>query len=81
MDKKYHWFCLTYFSGRNGIEIGTAYVGNIKKGVPRKQIDESKEPARVSKDAALIACSYLGYMTRDQFEYGDEFAEEVGDGQ
>lgn len=65
-----HWFCFTY-SGEC-IETGksvtaSSYVGYPGREVTKPMIDANKKAAGVTNCAALIAVSYLGEMTRDEF--------------
>jgi len=68
-DQK-HWYCFS-FSGKtlDGV-MGQAsvYIGYDQPGISNPRIMMAKEAAGVRADAVLIACSYLGLMSRDDFE-------------
>lgn len=70
MNKKYHWFCFSY-SGKE-IKSGQACQASIcvrrkNRNITLNDINELKEPSSVKIDAVLIAVSYLGYMTKEEF--------------
>lgn len=71
MSVKLHWYCFTFYDVR-GPEVShaTAYFGFERQTVTLPQIEEAKAGARVSQDATMLACSYLGYMTGDEFRNG-----------
>ncbi|WP_426994432.1 hypothetical protein [Methylomonas sp. CM2] len=65
-----HWFCFSYYGQCN--ETGrqataSAYVGYPGREVTAPMIDKNKKVAGVTGDSALIAVSYLGEMTREEF--------------
>ena len=69
-DKVWHWFCFSY-KGKS-IDSGEpcdayVYVGRQGRNISKKAITENKVNAGVSGDAVLIAVSYLGEMTREEF--------------
>ena len=70
-DKLLHWYCFSYIG--HGIDDGltinvSTYTGYFKKNVTNAMILKNKEYAGVTHTAVLIAVSYLGYMTREEFE-------------
>lgn len=65
-----HWFCFTFKwtnIERNQDCTTSVYLHYKKKRVTNLAIEEAKKSAGVTKDSALLACSYLGYMTIDEF--------------
>ena len=68
---KLHWFCLSYKG--DSIETGlytdaSIYYGVADKYITKDIIDKSKPFAGVVDGAALVAASYLGHMTKADFE-------------
>jgi len=65
-----HWFCFSYTgkcSETGGPATASAYVGYLGRVVTRPMIESNKAVAGVTEDSALIAVSYLGEMTREEF--------------
>lgn len=65
-----HWYSFSYegLCEDTGREAnGTAYTGYPSKGVTLPMIRENVGNAGLMKGAALIAVSYLGEMTHEQF--------------
>ncbi len=63
-----HWYSLT-FSDRptpTTERCGSTYTGWPEPLVTKPRIDAAKESAGVGPDAVLMACCYLGQMTRAQ---------------
>ena len=69
-NQKKHWFCFSY----KGEEIETGnnvsactYTGYLYREVTMNMIKENKKIAGLKENAVLIAVSYLGEMTRNEF--------------
>lgn len=66
-----HWFCMTYIGrpldGTAGTANACSYVGFAEKKITMAKINAQKKHAGVKDDAVLIACIYLGQMTREEF--------------
>ena len=60
-----HWYCFTF---QHGNRQTTNYAGYEKNYVTLKAINDAKKNADVEKEAVLLACSYLGEMTYEQFK-------------
>ena len=70
-NQRLHWFCFSFMgqNERTGDNYSTSvYSGGYpSKNITRKIIDENKYHAEVPDSAALIAVTYLGKMTREEF--------------
>ena len=68
---KLHWYSFTY-QGKPingyGISIGGSYAGYSGEGVTLDIIRRNKERAGLERDAILLSTSYLGFMTKEEFE-------------
>jgi len=63
-----HWYCFSYTDIAGSISIfASTYTGYIRKGITMQRINENKKNANVRGEAVLVSCSYLGYMTREEF--------------
>ena len=65
-----HWYCLS-FSGpaMNGEPCqASTYMGFCRPGISMPRILKAKQWAGVRSDAVLVACSYLGEMSKTDFE-------------
>ncbi len=67
---KQHWYCFSYVGkslvGGENCEVST-YSGLPSQKITKDIIGINKQYAGVSNNAVLISCSYLGYMTREEF--------------
>lgn len=63
--EKRHWY---NFSFATPTGFCSSQTGYISKGVTMKRIRKSKEGI-AGESAALLAVSYLGYMTEEDFTY------------
>lgn len=52
--------------GRKG--NGTSYAGQAEKKITINDIELAKKNINLEKSAVLLSCSYLGKMTKDEFE-------------
>jgi len=71
IQEKGHWFCLSYQGKRieSGLDCqASIYIGLENRNITKKDIDDNKKLANVTDKAVLMAASYLGYMTREEFE-------------
>jgi len=64
-----HWYCFSYVGKTDeGRECqASTYTGYEEKKITLLNIEANKVNAKVNKGAVLIACSYLGHMTREEF--------------
>ena len=67
---KLHWYCLTYVG--NNIEgtpnaTGSTYAGFETNNITLSKINDNKRSAGMDRNSVLIACMYLGEMTRSEF--------------
>ena len=70
-DKQLHWFCLSY-RGESLAVRGEARCSSVCVGIPDRKLTvarmaEGRKGAGVAPGAALLAASYLGYMTDAEF--------------
>lgn len=66
-----HYYCLSFFDVRdNRATYSSAYCGLSAERVAHRDILEAKQAAKVSPTATLLACTYLGYMTEAEFNFG-----------
>jgi hypothetical protein len=66
--KEYHYYAFSFMYKAAGKEIcGSVYWGLDQKKVTLAHIEKAKDAAKVPKGSVLISCSYLGYMTDDEF--------------
>jgi len=63
--KKYHWYNFSY---AYSCGFGSAQTGYKYKYITNKAINENRIYAKVGEDSVLLSVSYLGYMTREQYE-------------
>jgi hypothetical protein len=64
-----HWYCLSFIgkAAEGGGECqASSYHGYADRKVTKAKIAEAKKYAGVTENAVLIACSYLGYMTKEE---------------
>lgn len=67
-DQK-HWYCFSFYDQYPGSSAqASVYIGFDLPGISKPRILQAKAGAGVRADAVLIACSYLGQMSRDDFE-------------
>lgn len=72
---KGHWYCFTYI----GTDLKTnthgayasAYSSYTKNFVTLRMINNNKQHAGLKNDAVLLSVSYLGYMTKEEFDGSD----------
>ena len=65
MERKLHWYCLTFASGNQQI---SHYIGRVQQKVTLHDIDQAKINSGAGLKACLLACSYLGKMTKQEFD-------------
>lgn len=65
--KKKHWYS---FSFADGLTFASTYTGYTHQTITLPLIQKEKENADVPPSAVLIACSYLGYMTKENMVHG-----------
>lgn len=64
-----HYYSLAFFDVMNGqATYGNAYAWLPEQQVTRQVIAQAKRNAGVSHTATLLNCSYLGYMTQQEFD-------------
>lgn len=65
---KLHYYCFTFYDviGSETAHAST-YIGFQTPQVGLKDIAKAKISATVSAGATLLACSYLGHMTSEEF--------------
>lgn len=63
-----HYYCFSFFDVRNGQAVyASSYYGLEAQRVTARDILSAKQHAKVSTTATLLACTYLGHMTQQQF--------------
>ncbi|OLS58838.1 hypothetical protein [Pseudomonas putida] len=66
-----HYYCLTFFDNHGGhTAYASTYYGFPEPHVTLRDIQTAKQGAEVSSTATLLACSYLGQMTAQEFKAG-----------
>lgn len=64
------WYCLTY-QGKSTVDqqscTASVYCGVAERYITKGLIDSLKADAKVDAGAVLVACSYLGRMSREKF--------------
>lgn len=64
-----HYYVFTFFEVRNGQALyANAYHWLPEQKVTKQVITAAKRNATVSNTATVMNCSYLGYMTAEEFE-------------
>ncbi|MEE3912939.1 hypothetical protein V2I80_07350 [Pseudomonas viridiflava] len=67
---KRHFYSFTFVDSSTGqMAYASVYAGHDAQAVSLGQIAQAKQGAQVSQLATLINCSYLGYMTAEEFEH------------
>ena len=70
--KKLYWFCFTFKGDSLSPDwnqcTACTYKGYDSKNITLEKITANKKHAGVANDSVLIALSYLGHMTKDEFE-------------
>lgn len=66
--ERFHYYSLTFMDRPTPMtqRCGSVYLGWREQMVTKPRIDEAKVEAGVGPEAVLMACCYLGYMTREQ---------------
>ena len=64
MAPKLHWYCLTFASGNRQI---SHYIGRVQQKVTLRDIEQAGINSGAGLEACLLACSYLGKMTEQEF--------------
>lgn len=70
LPQKYHFYALNYIgdSVQSGdSSIATTYSGYPDKLLTLSRIEEAKAHARVGPNSTLVAATYLGYMSKEEF--------------
>lgn len=63
-----HYYNFTFIDGSTGTVLtGNCYLGLPEQRVTLAIIELARKRAKVTEHAVLTDCSYLGYMTKDQF--------------
>lgn len=66
---KKHIYSLTFIeSTPTGFGYGNVYMGFDTQQVTLARINDARSKANMKDGATLTDCSYLGYMTTDEFE-------------
>lgn len=66
-----HFYSLTFMGSQNGETVhANAYIGLPEPKVTRKAIATVRQTAEVSPGAVLLAASYLGEMTAQEWDAG-----------
>ncbi|KPX31925.1 MULTISPECIES: hypothetical protein [Pseudomonas syringae group] len=69
--QRQHYYVFTFLEARNGQAIyANAYHWLPEQKVTKQVIATAKLNATVSSSATVMNCSYLGYMTAEEFELG-----------
>ena len=71
--KKYHYYSFAFsHANRNSSSQTTAsvYIGYKYKGISTPQIKYAKEAAKISTEAVMLSCCYLGKMSADEMAQG-----------
>jgi len=64
-----HWFSFTFSEVQDSSQvIASTYTGYDCKNLNMNRINENKGYAHLSQSAVLMGVSYLGYMSKDEFE-------------
>ena len=71
MTPKLHWYCLTFASGNQQI---SHYIGRVQKKVTLRDIEQAEINSGAGLKACLLACSYLGKMTEQEFNNAESNA-------
>jgi len=69
-EPKRYWYCLTYEGDRIGTNTNckaSHYVGRMGNYMDMNTINNSKRSAGVKDNSVLLACSYLGHMSEQEF--------------
>lgn len=65
-----HWYAFSFYhsDGLSGKEYhGSCYLGFDCQNITKAEVDRAKIVAKLSPEAVLLNCSYLGFMTKDHF--------------
>jgi hypothetical protein len=65
---KKHYYCFTFIDNPGSLVYASVYAAHEVQAVTLASIAQAKQGARVSQAATLVACSYLGYMTAQEFQ-------------
>ncbi|MCK3864217.1 MULTISPECIES: hypothetical protein [Pseudomonas] len=64
-----HYYVFTFFDVRDGQAVyANAYHWLPEQKITKRVIAEAKRNATVSNTATVMNCSYLGFMTADEYE-------------
>ena len=68
MNNRKHYFALAFYGDdkSGGLAHSTTYVGFKSKLVTRDRIEKARMLADMSPNSALLAASYLGFMTDEE---------------
>ena len=69
MSENIHWYAYSYI-GKDVFghpSNGSVYIGYRDKKITKSRIQNNKKHAGVRDDAVLIAVTYCGYMTKEEF--------------
>ena len=71
--KKSYWYAysFTYLSNERN-QVGSCYLGQSKKMITKGTITEAKKSAKMPDGSVLVAVTYCGYMTVEDFKDGEE---------
>lgn len=69
MQEKKYWYAFAFqFPTETGFGFSSVYSGFDSNLVKKNGIDEARRASRAPDGAVMINCSYLGHMTREEFE-------------
>jgi hypothetical protein len=70
MQKKYHFFNLSfiYASENSPIQMASSIFCCRKRFISNMQISKAKKFAGIPETSILLSCSYLGKMTKEEWE-------------
>ena len=64
-DKELHWYNFTFLGKGSYVSIPISFN---KKRLTQKNLDKARGLAGVSKNSAMLDCTYLGKMTQKTFK-------------
>lgn len=73
MDKNYYYnfTFMEYLKEQMSTQFSSTHMGFIRNYISVPQIYEARKQAGVSADAVFLSCCYLGYMTKEEMENGN----------
>ena len=68
MEKQHYFnFCFMYFTDNGNVAYESVQNNFVNKNITVNKINNTKREAEIKQYSILISCSYLGYMTYDEF--------------